>query len=182
MKLYTPKSKLKHKINFDIVSDRLTPILGAEAVQSMGLITLHDDCYESLATIKLTLHTKQDYLRMYQDVFDPPVDTLARPVTLTVDPSVKPTDLPARQIAVSLREPMKKDLQRLQDLDVISRITIPTEWVSQPVCVDRATALSDCALILAPSMKHSSLNTTNSQLSMNYCLTLQDLRFSPNVT
>ena len=32
---------------------------------------------------------------------------------------------------------MKKELQRLQDLGVISRVTTPTKWVSQAVCVDK---------------------------------------------
>ena len=57
-----PRHKQLHRINFDMVSDRFTPILGAEAVQSMGLTTVHADRYDSIATVKPALHTKEDYL------------------------------------------------------------------------------------------------------------------------
>ena len=58
VEVYNPRHKQMHRINFDIVSDRLTPILGAEAVQSMGLITVHADRYDSIAAVKPALHTK----------------------------------------------------------------------------------------------------------------------------
>jgi len=137
IEVYNQKDKQKHKINFDVVSQKLTPILGAAAVQCMGLVTMHADRYETVATVKPTLRTKQEYIEMYPDVFDPPVGTLAGLATIRVDTDVAPTALPARQVPIALRQSLKQELQRLEKLGVLSPVTEPSSWVSQAVCFDK---------------------------------------------
>ena len=39
--------------------------------------------------------------------------------------------LPARKVPVSVKEKVKAELKRLQDLEVIAPVDQPTEWVSQ---------------------------------------------------
>ena len=135
--LYNPKSRQKHKICFEVVSDNLIPILGAEAVQSLGLVTMHRNRYEPVAAVKPALQTKQDFLDTYPDVFGPAVGSLAGQATIKVDAAVTPTALPARQVPIALRQPLKEELRRLEELGVITPVTEPTPWVSQAVCVDK---------------------------------------------
>ena len=43
LKVTNPKTGKKYLIEFDVVPDDLTPLLGARAAQQMGLITVHED-------------------------------------------------------------------------------------------------------------------------------------------
>ena len=43
--------------------------------------------------------------------------------------------LPARKVPVSVKEKVKAELKRLQDVEVIAPVDQPTEWVSQFVAV-----------------------------------------------
>ena len=136
IRVYNPKTKQSHDLKFDIVSERLTPILGNTAVQSMGLITMETGLYESVAAVT-TPKVKEGYMRAYPQVFDPPVGTLEGEIDLQVEQSVQPTVLPARQVPVALRQPFKEELVRLQKLQVIEPVSSPTDWVSQAVVIHK---------------------------------------------
>ena len=58
-------------------------------------------------------------------------------MSLQINPDVTPTVLPARQVPIALKEPVKKELERLQELQVRTPVTAPTDWVSQLVTVYR---------------------------------------------
>ena len=47
--------------------------------------------------------------------------------------------LPARKVPVSVREKVKAEFKRLQDLEVIAPADQPTEWVSQFVVAIRTS-------------------------------------------
>ena len=62
------------------------------------------------------------------------------PPTYPSDESVAPVVLPARNIPMALRPRVKKELDRMISLGVISPIDEPTDWVSQVVVVERKPA------------------------------------------
>ena len=124
IKVYNPKTKQNSNVLFDIVSGKLTPILGCTAVQAMGLVTMATDRYDSVASVT-----------QYPDVFGKPVGAFDDGVALQVDRDITPTVSPARSLPPSLCEPVRAELRRLQDLKVIEPVTSPTDWVSQMVTV-----------------------------------------------
>ena len=136
--LYNPKQKRRFVLNFDIVLDKLTPILGSTAVQIMNLITVHKENFDSIAAVLPVLPSREEYIERYPAVFQASLGRLEGAVSFQVDPDVTPSALPARQVPIALRELMKKELERLQKLDVITPVTKPTDWVSQAVILQKA--------------------------------------------
>ena len=52
---------------------------------------------------------------------------------LRIDTAVQPTKIPIRKVPLSLKSDLKKELDRLQKLGVITQVTTPTEWISSMV-------------------------------------------------
>ena len=49
---------------------------------------------------------------------------------LRIDTAVQPTKIPTRKVPLSLKSDLKKELDRLQKLGVITPVTTPTDWIS----------------------------------------------------
>ena len=64
MSIRKPDNKNKYSVEFYVVDDNLTHLLGARASQCMGLVTIHSDNLLRVATVeKCSIHT-------YNDVFE----------------------------------------------------------------------------------------------------------------
>ena len=57
---------------------------------------------------------------------------------LEVDETVTPVKLPVRKVPIAMKDKLKNELERLQKLGVIQRVTYPTEWISSMVVVNKA--------------------------------------------
>ena len=125
IQVYNPVTKLTYDVNFDVVSDKLTPILGCRTIQEMGLIQLNTGTYDSVSSVQPQF--KSHYYKEFPEVFNKDVGTLEGRVSLQMNKDVTPTALPARQIPIALRQPVKEELRRLQALDVITPVTSPAE-------------------------------------------------------
>ena len=53
--------------------------------------------------------------------------------TIKLDPTVQPVVHPPRRVPVSLRERVKSELHRMEQMGVIVKQTEPTEWVNSMV-------------------------------------------------
>ena len=50
--------------------------------------------------------------------------------TICLDPSVPPAQHARRKVSIEYKEQIEKALQHMEDLKIITAVTIPTEWVS----------------------------------------------------
>ena len=50
--------------------------------------------------------------------------------TICLDPSVPPAQHARRKVPIEYKEQIEKALQQMEDLKIITPVTIPTEWVS----------------------------------------------------
>ena len=130
IQVYNPVTKLTYDVNFDVVSDKLTPILGCRTIQEMGLVPLNTGTYDSVSSVQPQLKSQTDYYKEFPEVFNIDVGTLEGRVSLQINKDVTFTDLPARQIPVALRQPVKEELRRRQALDVITPVTSPAENIA----------------------------------------------------
>lgn len=121
-----PRNSTKYKVRFLVVKESLTPLLGLNATEKMGSLTVHKENFVSVAE-----NLENDLANKYPDVFDNGLGKLPGRVHLQVHPACQPVILPARKVPVSVKEKFKAELKRLQDLKVISPVDQPTEWVSQ---------------------------------------------------
>ena len=73
----------------------------------------------------------------YADVFDKCLGSLPGVVCLKTKDNVQPVVMPHRPTPISICPKLKEELDRLKQLDVISRVEEPTPWVSQVVTVHK---------------------------------------------
>ena len=60
-------------------------------------------------------------------------------VKLHIDPDVQPKQQPHRRIPFYVRQDVEKELERLENLDIIEKVTGPTPWVSPIVVVPKSS-------------------------------------------
>lgn len=131
-----PLNNRKYNIEFVIVKENFTPILGLRASQAMSFITLHDDEFDRVSAISLDNH---------KEVFNKTVGNLPGVHTLNVDTSIKPVVMPDRRIPLSVRPKLKAELDKLVVLGVLTPVDEPTPWVSQLVItLKKSGALRVC--------------------------------------
>lgn len=109
-----PKNDKKYSVEFMAVQENLTPLLGAKAIQRMGIVEIHNENFEQVAQvttgIKDTTSTQSTTTVMnriieeFTDVFEGEVGTLEGEQHLEVDPTVQPTTAPSRRVHVMLDE------------------------------------------------------------------------------
>ena len=56
---------------------------------------------------------------------------------IVVDPSVSPVVHPPRRVPIAIQPKLKEELDRMESLGVISKVTEPTDWVSSLVIVHK---------------------------------------------
>ena len=117
MPVVNPRNNKKYQVRFLIVKESLTPLLGLNATEKMGLLTVHKENFVSVVE-----NLENDLANNYPNVFDNSLGKLPGKVHLQVDPACQPVILPARKVPVSVKEKFKAELKRLQDLKVIAPV------------------------------------------------------------
>ena len=134
------RNNAKYKVRFLIVKENLTPLLGLNATEKMGLLTVHKENFVSVAE-----NLEDNRIVKYADVFDKHPGKLPGKVHLPLNPACQPVILPARKVPVSVKKKLKAELERLQDLEVIAPVDEPTVWFSQfVVAVKKSGELRVC--------------------------------------
>ena len=82
IQVYNSVTKLTYDVNFDVVSDKLTPILGCRTIQEMGLVQLNTGTYDSVSSVQPQLKSQTDYYKEFPEVFNKEVGTLEGRVSL----------------------------------------------------------------------------------------------------
>ena len=146
-----PENHKKYSVEFVVVSENLTPLIGARAAQHMKLITVHWGNFKSVPAPKRNkavvhqLLTAQRVVTQYPDVFKSQLGCFPGTVKLEVDANVQPVVTPTRRIPTALKEKFKQELERLQSLGVVAPVDKPTPWVSSVVVATNKTgALRVC--------------------------------------
>lgn len=116
-----------------IVAERDQPILGLQACEKLNLI-------QRVCTVKteeqLIDQTYAQLLNEYNDVFQG-LGCLPWEHKITVDESVRPVIHACRKVPFRVRDKSKGELDRMENMGVISKVNEPTEWVSSLVIVDK---------------------------------------------
>ncbi|XP_062614646.1 uncharacterized protein K02A2.6-like [Saccostrea cucullata] len=106
------RSNVLQKLRFVVVQNNLTCLLGKDAIQDMGLVTVNSKKFISKVGL------------------EQPLGDLGI-ATLKVDPSIQPKVLPCRKIPIAIQDSVKQEIDRLVDRGILIPITEPTLWVSQ---------------------------------------------------
>ena len=109
-----------------MVDGSYIPLLGRESCEQMGLI-------QRINTIG-----NRNVLDEFPEVFQG-LGCLPRKYHISIDPSVPPIIHPPRRVPHSKRDPLKKELDRMENVGIIEKVPLnePADWVRSLVCVDK---------------------------------------------
>lgn len=125
---------LKTKIYFIVVDCKCQTILGWKTCEKLGIVkriykiqnNLQLDCDRSV----------QSVVSKYSHTFEG-IGCLPNEVHLDIDETVKPKVCPIRRIPFSLQNRLKSELENMEKMKIIEKVTKPTKWVNSIVLVEK---------------------------------------------
>ena len=128
--LRNPKNHKKYRVQFVIIDDDYTPLLGFTSAQKMGLITVqHENILNLNETVVKTGNqglTMDEISATYSDIFKG-LGCMEGALHLEVDKSVAPAIMPPRRVPLTLKDRLKEEVTRLEKESVIVRQEEPTD-------------------------------------------------------
>ena len=108
-------------------------LLGYDTAQRLGLLKIVNQVGID--------QTGPQYLASgeFRDLFGGIGKVRGKVVKLQIDPDVQPKQQPHRRIPFHVRQDVEKELERLESLDIIEKVTGPTPWVSPIVVVPKSS-------------------------------------------
>lgn len=125
---------------FYIVQTDNPPLLGLKSSVELGLIklvyTVAPDQSGPIPSGYNTLMTSSDITSEFKDVFYG-IGLFPGECDIHLKPDAVPVVYPPRKVPVALREPLKAELQRMEDCEIITKVTEPMDWVSSFVATEK---------------------------------------------
>ena len=125
-----PKNNDGFKVRFIIVKEAVRPILGCRAVQLMGLLTVN---FDNISVVNAQSCHVVNVVNEFHDVFEGEVGTLEGSLDLVIDKKIPPVKLPCRRWPNPVKEKVRHEIERLEGLGVVEKVTQPTDWISSLV-------------------------------------------------
>ena len=140
IQLRNPKNQKKYRVQFVVIDEDYTPLLGSTSAQEMGLITVQ---HENILNVNETVVktdcqglTMEEVTASYSDVFKG-LGCMEGALHLEVDMTVAPAIMPPRRVPLTLKNRLKDELTRLEKASVIIKEEEPTDWVSSLVVTEK---------------------------------------------
>ena len=156
--VFNPATGEEVIIQFRIVNEDLTPLIGLSDSEELKLIEL---LRENIATLDsgkphvpssaLELHTPltmANILSNYPAVFDNSVGKLEGELHLYTKQDVTPSKAAPREIPLSVKNKFIAEIKDLQEQGIIEKVTEPTDWVSAPTIVNKPSAKNGLRLCI----------------------------------
>lgn len=119
-------------VQFYVVDTKSQPLLGLKSSLDFGLIKVTFDV-ESQHSDKIT---KQTVLREFKDLFTG-IGSMPGKCRIHLKPDAIPVIHPPRKTPIALHDKVKQELERMESIGVICKVTEPTEWVNSMVVVEK---------------------------------------------
>ena len=117
-----------------VVSQGLKALLGAQSIQQFSLVSVNVD---NIMFTSVKAPEMPATLKDFADVFKGE-GKLEEKLHLTLDKTVPPVILPVRKVSLALKEPLKKEIDRLVYQGILKPVDTPTDWVSSMVVVSKS--------------------------------------------
>ena len=105
------------------------PLLGLKSSIDLYVIKLVYNVQSS--------HTSQNASHDIMSVFKDGIGLFPNECTIHLNPDAIPVVHPPRKVPLSLREPLKAELKRREDSDIIAKVTEPTDSVNSLVIAEK---------------------------------------------
>ena len=128
-----PKTRVALQMEFAVIEEAPVSLLGLTAGQQLGLTTVHHEKISAVhqcGVIGSTFFrhsraslTKDALLERFKSVFDGGLGEIPGLVHLELDTSVSLVIIPLRRVPIAVRDRLEEKLVRLEELDVISKVS-----------------------------------------------------------
>ena len=156
--VFNPATRKEGIIQFRIVNEDLTPLLGLRDSEELKLL---EPLRENIATLDCgkpdvpssasELHTPltmETISTSYPDEFDDSVEKLEGELYLYMKQDVTPSKAAPREIPLSVKNKYIAEVKDLQEQGIIEKVTEPTDWVSTPTIVNKPSAKNGIRLCI----------------------------------
>ena len=130
LQVINPKNNDEFKVRFIIVKEAVRPILGCRAVQLMKLLTVN---FSNISVVNAEPVHVVNVVNDFDDVFEGEIGTLEGNLGLVIDKTVPSVKLPCRRWPNPVKEKVRVEIERLEGLGVVEKVTQPTDWISSLV-------------------------------------------------
>ena len=156
--MFNPATGEEGIIQFRIVNEDLTPLIGLSDSEELKFIELTRENIATLDTDKPSvpssaseLHTPltvATILSKYPDVFDDIVGKLDGEQHLYTKQDVTPSKAAPREIPLSIKNKFIAEFKDLQEQGIIEKVTESTDWVSARTIVNKPSARNGIRLCI----------------------------------
>ena len=128
VRMRNTKDGKKYKINFLVVRENLTPILGLRARERMGLVSINREItVNNIVAIAMS----DPMITEFADVFEEnTIGALPGEQCLTVSQDAQPSVSPPRRYPFAVMDKLKQALESMKQKGAICRVEEPSEWES----------------------------------------------------
>lgn len=119
---------------FFVVRTNSCPILGLDACLSLDLLRL---VLSVNSTQAQAVMTKESVLSEFKETFRG-IGDFPGECTIHLNEDAVPKVHPPRRVPVTIRDKLKIELDKMETLNVITKVTEPTEWVNSLVTVEKS--------------------------------------------
>lgn len=170
-------------LTFHVVETTSPPILGMRACLGFGLIKLVYSCNLDTTPDKSEPLIASQIMSEFSEVFEG-IGLFQGECSIHTDPAVHPTVHPSRRVPLTLKDKLKNELEKMESLNIIRKVTEPTQWVSSLVVVGKPNGKLRVCLdpkdlnraILRPHYPMKTLENVLPQLSKARFFTKLDAR------
>ena len=136
VQVVNPRNGRKYSVEFVVVKGKGKPLLGLRASEQMQLISVVRQNIMAIQSEEpsqsKTPLTTESILKEYADVFRGE-GKLEGDLHLEIDPNMPPVQLPTRKVPIAIKEKLKEEIDRLEGLNIITPVNVPTSWISATV-------------------------------------------------
>ena len=146
----------RRRMIFEVIKTSHSPLLGAQDCLKLGLISLDENVF-----LMKNAQDPKGLLTTYPDI-GKGLGCFQGSYEFKLDKSIHPVVVPPRRYPLALKEEIRQEIQRLEEIGVIEKVTEPTDWVSAMVVVKKPNKLRICIdpHQLNKAMKRSHYQTT----------------------
>lgn len=138
LQLTNPKNQKTHMIELMVVDSNCNPILGAQAVQELDLLTVKSENIASVEEKEVSNNMTLDtILTQFPDVFQGD-GSFEGKLHLEVDNTISPVKLPVRKVPLAMKAKLKAEIENLVARKIIMPVSTPTDWISSMVAVSKS--------------------------------------------
>ena len=137
LELCNTKNGNVYQVEFTVLKQDCTPLLGSETTQEMDLIQVR---FENILSLDLSSEdkplTKESLIAKFPYVFNG-TGKLHGSYHLEIEADAIPVVHPPRKVPIAIKPQLKEELERLHKLGILAPVTEPTPWVSSMVVVKK---------------------------------------------